>query len=71
MTLREAIGKRTSIRCYDGRPVDVGIAMSHFFLAAKEMGWKGSWQVVGFNPYQIIAERGIPEGHEVPGVYNR
>lgn len=51
--------------------LDVGIAMSHFFLAAREMGWQGSWQVAGFDPLQIAREHTIPQGYEVLGIYRR
>lgn len=51
--------------------LDVGIAMSHFFLAAREMGWSGSWQVTGFDASQIAEARGIPPGYEVLGIYRR
>lgn len=51
--------------------LDVGIAMAHFFLAAREMGWSGQWCVTGFDPAQIVAEHAIPEGYEVLGIYER
>ena len=51
--------------------LDVGIAMAHFFLAAREMGWSGTWQVTGFDPALMAREHAIPEGYEVLGVYNR
>jgi nitroreductase len=51
--------------------LDLGIAMSHFFLAAKEMGWSGSWQVTGFDPAQMAKAHAIPEGYEVLGIYGR
>jgi hypothetical protein len=43
--------------------------MSHLYLAAKELGWKGSWQVTGFDPATIAKQRSIPEGFEVLGIY--
>jgi hypothetical protein len=49
----------------------VGIAMSHLFLAAKEMGWSGSWQVIGFDPAQVAKAHAIPGGYEVLGMYGR
>jgi nitroreductase len=49
--------------------LDVGIAMSHFFLAAKEIGWSGSWQVTGFDPEQVAKAHAIPGGYEVLGIY--
>jgi nitroreductase len=51
--------------------LDVGIAMSHFFLAAKEMGWSGSWQVTGFDPEEVAKAHAIPSGYEVLGIYTR
>ncbi len=51
--------------------LDVGIAMAHFFLAAREMGWGGSWQVTGFDPAQVAEAHAIPGGYEVLGVYRR
>ena len=51
--------------------LDVGIAMAHFFLAAREMGWRGRWHVAGFDPARMAVEHGIPEGYEVLGVYKR
>jgi len=51
--------------------LDVGIAMAHFFLAAREMGWSGRWYVTGFDPARIAVEHAIPEGYEVLGIYER
>ncbi|MBL7208864.1 MAG: nitroreductase family protein [Dehalococcoidia bacterium] len=51
--------------------LDVGIAMSHFYLAAGEMGWSGSWHVAGFDPAKVTSEHAVPEGHEVLGTYKR
>lgn len=51
--------------------LDVGIAMAHFFIAAEEMGWSGSWYVTGFDPAKVAMEHGIPEGYEVLGIYKR
>jgi hypothetical protein len=45
--------------------------MAHFFLAAKEMGWGGKWQVTGFDPVQVAKAHAIPEGYEVLGIYRR
>lgn len=50
---------------------DAVIAMAHFFLAAKEMGWSGSWQATGFDPARVAMEHAIPEGYEVLGIYER
>ena len=49
--------------------LDVGIAMAHFFLAAKEMGWSGTWHATGFDPAKVAVEHAIPDGYEVLGVY--
>ena len=51
--------------------LDVGIAMAHFFLTAKEMGWDGTWHVAGFDPASVASEHAVPEGHEVLGTYKR
>ena len=51
--------------------LDVGIAMSHFFLAAREMGWSGRWHATGFDPARVASEHAIPEGYEVLGIYER
>jgi nitroreductase len=68
----DARGRYTSIR--DGKHyyrLDAGIAMSHFFLAAKEMGWSGSWQVTGFVSSQVAKAHAIPCDYEVLGIYRR
>jgi len=49
--------------------LDVGIAMAHFFLAAREMGWSGQWYVTGFDPVRVAMEYGVPKGYEVLGMY--
>ena len=70
IAVADAKGRYSSVR--DGKHyyrLDVGIAMSHFFLAAKEMGWSGSWQVTGFDPAQVVRAHAIPEGYEVLGIY--
>jgi nitroreductase len=72
IAVADARGRYSSVR--DGKHfyrLDVGIAMSHFFLAAKEMGWSGSWQVTGFDPAQVAKAHAIPDGYEVLGVYRR
>jgi len=51
--------------------LDVGIAMSHFYLAAREMGWKGTWHVAGFEPAAVAIEHAIPEGYETLAIYER
>jgi nitroreductase len=51
--------------------LDVGIAMSHFFLSARELGWKGKWQVSGFDPAQVVKKHAVPNGYEVLGIYRR
>ena len=51
--------------------LDVGIAMAHFFLAGREMGWSGRWQATGFDPATVATEHAIPEGYEVLGIYRR
>jgi len=50
--------------------LDVGIAMAHFFLAAREIGWNGKWHVSGFDPAGVAIKHAIPERHEVLGIYN-
>ncbi len=72
IAVADAKGRYSSIR--DGKHyyrLDVGIAMAHFFLAAKEMGWSGSWQVTGFDPAQVAKAHAIPAGYEVLGIYGR
>ena len=46
-------------------------SMADFFLAAREMGWSGSWQVTGFDPAQVAKAHAIPDGYEVLGIYKR
>jgi nitroreductase len=70
IAVADAKGRYSSVR--DGKHyyrLDVGIAMAHFFLAAKEMGWSGSWQVIGFDPAQVAKSHAIPDGYEVLGIY--
>jgi len=72
IAVADAKGRYSSVR--DGKHyyrLDVGIAMAHFFLAAKEMGWSGSWQVTGFDPAQVAKAHAIPDGYEVLGIYRR
>jgi nitroreductase len=66
----DAKSRYSSVR--DGKHyyrLDVGIAMVHFFLAAKELGSAGKWQVTGFDAAQVAEQRSIPEGYEVLGIY--
>jgi nitroreductase len=68
----DAVGRYSFVR--DGKHyyrLDVGIAMAHFFLAAREMGWSGSWQVTGFGPAQVAKAHAIPDDYEVLGIYRR
>ena len=51
--------------------LDVGIAMAHFFLSAREMGWSGRWHVTGFDSARVAADHFIPNGYEVLGIYKR
>ena len=51
--------------------LDVGIAMAHFFLSAREMGWGGGWHVSGFDRTRVAIEHAIPKGYEVLGIYRR
>jgi nitroreductase len=70
IAVADARGRYSAVR--DGKHyyrLDVGIAMSHFFLAAREIGWKGKWHVTGFDPAQVAKKHTIPEGHEVLGIY--
>lgn len=72
VALADAAGRYASVR--DGKHyyrLDVGIAMCHFFLAARELGWRGSWQIKNFDAQQIARERSIPRGFEIIGVYPR
>jgi len=45
--------------------------MSHFYLAAKELGWRGKWQVTGFDPEQVTEKHAVPAGYEVLGIYKK
>jgi nitroreductase len=70
IAVADARGRYSSVR--DGKcyyRLDVGIAMSHFFLAAREMGWSGSWQVTEFDSAQVAKEHAIPSDYEVLGIY--
>lgn len=72
VALADATGRYASVR--DGKHyyrLDVGIAMCHFFLAARELGWKGSWQIKNFDAQKIAKERSIPQGFEIMGVYRK
>jgi nitroreductase len=72
IAVADARGKYSSVR--DGKHyyrLDVGIAMAHFFLAAKEMGWDGKWQVTGFDAAQVAKRYAIPAGYEVLGIYKK
>jgi nitroreductase len=69
-----ALAEIRSSRFYHGKHyyrLDVGIAMAHFYLAAKELGWKGKWQVTGFDPSQVAEQYSVPDGYEVLGIYRR
>jgi nitroreductase len=69
-----ALAEIRSSRFYHGKHyyrLDLGIAMSHFYLAAKELGWKGSWQVSGFDPAPVAEQHAVPAGYEVLGIYRR
>jgi nitroreductase len=70
IALVDASGRNLSVR--DGKHyyrLDLGIAMAHFYLSAKELGWKGSWHVTGFDPVQVAEQHAIPAGYEVLGIY--
>jgi nitroreductase len=70
IAVADASGRNLSVR--DGKHyyrLDVGIAMAHFFLAAKELGSVGKWEVTGFDPVQVAEQHAIPAGYEVLGVY--
>lgn len=51
--------------------LDLGIAMSHFFLTAKELGWKGGWHITGFDPAQLAKQHAVPAGYEALGIYKK
>ncbi len=72
VALADAAGRYASVR--QGKHyyrLDVGIAMCHFYLAAREMGWEGKWQLEGFHAERLTREHRIPEGFEIIGVYRR
>jgi len=69
-----ALAEIKSSRFYHGKlyyRLDVGIAMSHFYLSAKELGWQGKWQVNGFDPARVAQQHTVPAGYEVLGIYTR
>ena len=69
-----ALAEIKSSRFYHGKlyyRLDLGIAMAHFYLAAKELGWKGKWRVAGFDPSHVAKHHAVPDGYEVLGIYNR
>ncbi|HJX69054.1 MAG TPA: nitroreductase family protein [Dehalococcoidia bacterium] len=72
IAVADARGRYNSVR--DGKHyyrLDVGIAMAHFFLVAKEIGWDGRWHVTGFDAIQVAKAYSIPQGYEVLGIYRR
>jgi len=72
IAVADASGRYNSVR--GGKHyyrLDVGIAVAHFFLAAKEMGWNGKWHVTGFDAAQVTRAHAIPEGYEVLGIYRK
>jgi len=56
---------------HEGKPyyrLDGGIAMCHFYLTAREAGWKGHWQ----SPKKKMYTRyGIPDTHDILGGFQR
>jgi len=72
IAVADASGRNLSVR--DGKHyyrLDVGIAMAHFFLVAKEFGSEGKWEVTGFDPAQVAEQHAIPAGYEVLGIYKK
>jgi nitroreductase len=72
IALADASGRNLSVR--DGKHyyrLDLGIAMAHFYLSAKELGWKGSWHVTGFDPAQVAKQHAVPDGYELLGIYKK
>jgi nitroreductase len=72
IAVADASGRNLSVR--DGKHyyrLDVGIAMAHFFLAAKELGSEGKWEVTGFDPARVAEKHAVPPGYEVLGIYRR
>ncbi len=51
--------------------LDLGIAMAHFYLTAREFGWGGKWQVTGFDTVEVSKKHTVPIGYEVLGRYHR
>jgi len=45
--------------------------MSNFYLAAKEIGWRGIWDVTGLNATDTARARNITAGYEFMGIYIR
>jgi nitroreductase len=50
--------------------LDGGIAMCHFYLAARACGWQGTWMVPEEAEIKMLRDRyAIPETHDVLGIY--
>ena len=50
--------------------LDGGIAMCHFYLAARAGGWQGAWMVPEEAEIKMLRDRyAIPETHDVLGIY--
>jgi nitroreductase len=50
--------------------LDGGIAMCHFYLAARALGWQGKWMVPEEAEIKMLRDRyAIPETHDVLGIY--
>jgi nitroreductase len=50
--------------------LDGGIAMCHFYLAARARGWQGTWMVPEEAEIKMLRDRyAIPETHDVLGIY--
>lgn len=62
--------RRGNVR--EGKPyyrLDGGIAMCHFYLAARALGWDGGWEVRKYNEEALRTRYRIPIGYDILGVW--
>lgn len=51
--------------------LDGGIAMCHFYLAARAGGWQGAWMIPEEAEIKMLRDRyAIPDTHDVLGIYS-
>jgi nitroreductase len=65
--------KRGNVR--EGKPyylLDGGIAMCHFYLAARAAGWPGMWRIPEEAERKMVRDRyAIPQDHDILGILAR